>query len=421
MPVQQHSIQLPVMTPGTARSIPWLRFGRKGARPKAYLQAAIHANEMPGTMALHHLMPMLAAADQEGRIRGEVVVVPAVNPIGHAQLVGNQHLGRYHLLSYENFNRNWIDLAPAVAERLGLLLSRDPPTGRSDAHPDSGQAETAPEQRGARGGSRPLGDNLVRLIRRTALEVLAAMTSLQELRTLRVEVQKLSIDADFVLDLHCDISAVMHLFMNGRDFPQGPATRSGPAHALAADLGSRATLYNEPFPAALTFSGVHGALWARLAERFPAAEIPQACMACTVEMRGQQDVSHELGRSDALNLLRWLTRQGIVDGDPGPLPRLTVPASPMEGMDVGYSPGSGFLAYHARPGTRVREGQAICDVIAPADPRGESARTPVVARTDGVLFSRRLDGSLAWPGMVLFRIAGAKRLGHRTGLSGLDD
>jgi predicted deacylase len=421
MPVQHHSIQLPVMTPGTARSIPWLRFGRKGARPKAYLQAAIHANEMPGTMALHHLMPMLAAADQEGRLRGEVVVVPAVNPIGHAQLVGNQHLGRYHLLSYENFNRNWIDLAPAVAERLGTLLSPQPSTEVSGAHSNSEQAAIAPKQRGARGGSRPSGDDLVRLIRQTALEVLAAMPTLQELRTLRVEVQKLSIDADFVLDLHCDINAAMHLFMNGRDFPEGPATRNGAAYALAADLGSKATLYNEPYPAALTFSGVHGALWARLAERFPALEIPQACMACTVEMRGQHDVSHEQGRSDALNLLRWLTRQGIVDGDPGSLPKLSVAASPMEGMDVGYCPGTGFLAYHVRPGTRVREGQAICDVINPADPGGESARTPVVARTDGVLFSRRLDGSLAWPGMVLFRIAGAKRLVHRAGLSGLDD
>jgi uncharacterized protein len=45
----------------------------------------------------------------------------------------------------------------------------------------------------------------------------------------------------------------------------------------------------------------------------------------------------------------------------------------------------------------------------------------VLARTDGILFSRKLDGRLAWPGAVLFRIAGAKLLAHRAGLSGLDD
>jgi len=106
------------MTPGTGRSVVVHRFGRAGARPKAYLQAAIHANELPGAMALHHLMPMLAAADRARRIRGEIVVVPTVNPIGQAQLVGSNHLGRYDFLGRDNFNRNWLDLSGAVAERV---------------------------------------------------------------------------------------------------------------------------------------------------------------------------------------------------------------------------------------------------------------------------------------------------------------
>ncbi|NCV32617.1 MAG: succinylglutamate desuccinylase, partial [Betaproteobacteria bacterium] len=96
MSFQRHTLHLPVMTPGTVRSLQWLRFGRKLARPKLYMQAAIHANEMPGTMALHHLMPQLVDADAKGLIEGEIIIVPTVNPIGQAQLVGNQHLGRYH-------------------------------------------------------------------------------------------------------------------------------------------------------------------------------------------------------------------------------------------------------------------------------------------------------------------------------------
>ncbi len=70
---------------------------------------------------------------------------------------------------------------------------------------------------------------------------------------------------------------------------------------------------------------------------------------------------------------------------------------------------------------RPRRGSSVCEVIDPADPRGSKARTQVRAGTDGVLFSRRPDGRLAWPGMVLFRVAGAKYLAHRKGLSGLDD
>jgi uncharacterized protein len=371
------TIALPSMTPGTGRSVVYHRFGRRGARPKAYLQAAIHANELPGAMALHHLMPLLVAADRRGRIRGEIVIVPTVNPIGLAQLVGNNHLGRYDFLCRDNFNRNWLDLSAAVAERL-------------NAKPD------------------------VAAIRAAAQTALAAMKPVSELHALRVEVMKLSVDADIVLDLHCDAEAALHLFISRRDWPGG-------AEALAADIGAAATLYNDPYPASLTFSGVHSALWARLAERFPDADIPQACLSATIEYRGQHDVNHALGAADARNLFRFLTRRKLIGGSAGALPRLKAQATPMGGMDVGYAPRTGMVVYHVPKGAKVRAGQPVCEVIDPADARGPKARMQVPARTDGILFSRKLDGRLAWPGAVLFRIAGAKPLAHRQGLSGLDD
>ena len=157
MPHVKGRILLPAMAPGTARSIAWHRFGKAGARPKAYLQAAIHANELPGAVALHHLMPMLAEADRRGRIRGEIVIVPTVNPIGLAQLVGSNHLGRYDLLGRENFNRNWPELSDAVAGRVGSKLGRDAAQN-------------------------------VALIRKAAGAALAAMKPANELQSLRVAV-----------------------------------------------------------------------------------------------------------------------------------------------------------------------------------------------------------------------------------------
>jgi hypothetical protein len=379
----KRTIELPAMTPGSGRSIAVHRFGKIGARPKAYLQAAIHANELPGAMALHHLMPMLVEADRRGLIKGEIVLVPTVNPIGLSQLVGNTHVGRYDLLGRENFNRNWHDLSGPVAERVGHQLGAN------------AQANIA-------------------LIRSAALDALGAMKPMTELQTLRVEVMKLSIDADIVLDLHCDADAALHLFISRRDWP-------GPAGDLAADIGAEATLYNDPYPEALTFSGVNGALWARLANRFPGAAIPQACLAATVEYRGQHDVSHELGGSDAGNLYRFLMRRGIISGRAGKLPPLRAEPTPIGGMDVGYSPATGILVYHVAKGSRVRKGQPICEVIDPADSRGPKARKQILARTDGILFSGKQNGRLAWPGAVVFRIAGEKVLAHRKGMSGLDD
>jgi uncharacterized protein len=381
-------IALPSMTPGSGgRSVAYHRFGRSGARPKAYLQAAIHANEFPGAMALHHLMPMLAAADRRGRIRGEIIVVPTVNPIGLAQLVGNNHLGRYDFLGRDNFNRNWLDLSEAVAERFEGKMS-----GRLG--PDAGRNVAA--------------------IRTAIAETLGALKPVNELQALRVGVMKLAADADIVLDLHCDAEAALHLFISRRDWP-------GAAQALAADIGAAATLYNDPYPTSLTFSGVNSALWARLSERFPQARIPQACLSATIEYRGQHDVNHGFGAADARNLYRFLTRQKIIAGRAGALPRLKAQATPIGGMDVGYAPRSGMVVYHLPKGAKVRKGTPVCEVIDPADARGPKARTQVLARTDGILFSRKLDGRLAWPGAVLFRVAGATLLAHRRGLSGLDD
>ena len=383
MPTVKNKIQLPAMTPGTARSIAWLRFGKTGARPKVYIQASIHANELPGAMALHHLMPMLAEAERAGRIKGEIIIVPAVNPIGQSQLVGNVHFGRYHLNSRDNFNRSWLDLSDAVGERVGKRLG------------SNAQAN-------------------VDLIRKAALAALKAMTPVNELQTMRVEIMKLAVDSDIVLDLHCDSEAILHIFGSERDL-------GGAIQELACDLGALSTMYNQPYPEALTFSGVNGALWSRLADCFSSAAIPQACLSVTVELRGQHDVSHALGESDAKNLFRYLTRRGIIAGDAGPLPKIKSAPTPIAGMDVGYCQVGGYIVYLLPAGTKVKNGQTICEVIDPTDPRGPDARTPILARTDGLLFSRKRNGGIAWPGMVAFRIAGPKALAHRKGMSGLDD
>jgi len=384
MPSKIHSIPLPSMSPGSQRRVQWLRFGKAGARPKVYIQAAIHANEMPGSMALHHLMPQLLEAERKGLIQGEIIVVPTVNPIGQAQLVGNAHAGRYNLLSYENFNRNWLDLSDAVAERVGKRLGDDAPAN-------------------------------IKRIRKAALEALADLKPVNELLTLRVEVMKLSVDADYVLDLHCDVHAALHLFTSACDWPNG-AIRE-----LAADLGAQASVCNEPYPRTSTFSGVHAALWGRLRDRFTQAAIPQACMAVTVELRSEIDVSDALGRSDAANLYRWLVRRGVIQGRAQPLPKLLSPPMPMSGMDVGYSQGTGFLVFHVKPGATVKKSQPICDVIDPANPHGPKARTTYKSQTHGVLFSCRHNGYLSWPGQVMYRIAGAEPLAHRLNASGLDD
>lgn len=98
-------------TDGVSYSLPVYRFaGSKADASSAYLQAALHAGELPGTVAIHALMPKLKKAEAEGRIRGNVTLVPAANPIGRAQYLFTERQGRFHLGTRTNFNRDHFKL-----------------------------------------------------------------------------------------------------------------------------------------------------------------------------------------------------------------------------------------------------------------------------------------------------------------------
>ena len=92
-------------TPGTRREIQSLHFGPVGGR-KALLQAALHADEVPGMLVAQHLREALAQLEQQGCLRGEIVLLPACNPIGLSQWQLLAHQGRFDANSGENFNRH---------------------------------------------------------------------------------------------------------------------------------------------------------------------------------------------------------------------------------------------------------------------------------------------------------------------------
>ena len=112
-------------SPGTRRTVALYRYGTNGGRPKVYIQAALHADEMPGVIVIQHLLPLLDQAEAEGRIRGEIVVVPVANPIGLAQWSFHKPSGRFEAESMENFNRRYPDLGPAVVDAVRGRLSTD--------------------------------------------------------------------------------------------------------------------------------------------------------------------------------------------------------------------------------------------------------------------------------------------------------
>ncbi|MFK0690242.1 succinylglutamate desuccinylase/aspartoacylase family protein [Mesorhizobium sp. IMUNJ 23033] len=151
-------------TDGISYEFPVFRFeGTDQAAPSAYLQAALHAGELPGVVAIDALMPMLTKAESEDRLKGSITIVPWANPIGRAQYHFGEHQGRFHLGTRTNFNR-------------GFPLLAAPDTALLPAH-------GTPDQQ------------------------------------LKTRLLQLSLGHDIVLDLHCDDEGLAYLYIHTSLWP----------------------------------------------------------------------------------------------------------------------------------------------------------------------------------------------------------
>ena len=110
---------------GTAREIVSFHYGDGKPGQKIYLQASLHADELPGMLLLHHLRNRFAALELAGKIHGEIVVVPVANPVGLAQTMLHSQVGRFELATGENFNRHYQAMVPAIVDRVESKLTAD--------------------------------------------------------------------------------------------------------------------------------------------------------------------------------------------------------------------------------------------------------------------------------------------------------
>jgi hypothetical protein len=381
MPVSTIRIELPAPAPGTRRMLPVHRYGSPGARPKAYFQAALHADEIPGLLVAQHLLRGLEQAQTEGRVLGEVVVVPVANPIGLSQHLNGRLLGRFDLESTGNFNRGFLDLTEPALERLRGRLSPNPAANAA-------------------------------LIRAALHAVLAEQRAAREAEALKLELLRLAIDADYVFDLHCDGEALLHLYAS--------RWQSDEARTLGAELGAAAILLEEE-PGGNPFDAACAGPWWKLREHLAGeGPVPLACFATTVELRGQADANDDLAAADAAALLRFLQRRGVIAGEPGPLPDLRCEPTPLDGVDVLTAPAAGLLVYRKPLGEQVAAGEVVAELV---DPLGEpigAARTPIQSVAEGLLFARMTE-RLARPGQKFCKVAGRQSLSHRQAGKLLED
>jgi predicted deacylase len=361
---------------GNQTTVSSFHFGLPGARPKVYVQASLHAEELPGMLTAHHLRALLEQAEQQDALQGQVVLVPVANPIGLGQRMDHKPMGRFEFGSSENFNRNYPDLASAVFAQVNGRLGQD-------------------------------AQHNVTLVREAVAAFLKDWQPSTPLHSLRKTLVGLAFDADIVLDLHCDCEAVLHIYTETPCWPQiEPLARLLQARAVLLATSAGGVSFDE------CFSG----LWWQLTDKLAAARtnsappcpLPQACASSTVELRGETDVTHALADADAKAIFTYLLHLGVVAGDVPRLPEMACAATPLAGAQSVKSPTAGILVFAAQVGDYLKVGDPVAEVI---DPIENSAFT-VQAEVEGVMYARTND-RYALADDVLANIAGS--VPYRTG------
>ena len=358
-------VTLPSASLGNARVLKVIHYGDQTDGSKAYIQAGLHADEAPGFVVMHHLINLFDQADAENKIDGHIMLVPVANPIGVSQWRDEALQGRFDFFNNINFNRQYPDITDQIAERIKDRLGDTPE------------------------------DNVTQ-IRKTAGEILDSISPSDEAAALKHQLLLLSVDADIVLDLHCDYQAVMHVYLGTPLWPD--------AADLSAQLGAEVTLLAED-SGVTPYDEACSRIWWQLAEKFPDHPIPSACLAATVELRGMADVFHGQAQQDAQNIFWFLQRRGFIKGAAPEVPPLRNDATPLRAVEHLKAKVPGVVVFLKAPGDRIDKGEVIAEIVNPLADGSKSRITPVKSAVKGIVFSINSD-RYARPGRILAKIAG---------------
>ncbi len=361
-------------TPGRSTELNYFRIGPEDAAKKVYLHAALHADEQPGILILHHLLPLLRDADAAGELNARFVLFPMVNPLGMGDIEFGRHQGRYNRDTGVNHNRGWPVLYDAVGDGLAEKFGND-------------------------------ADENVSLVRAALREWVDSLPQVTAQDQWRHTVLTEACDADYVFDVHCDDDSLLHIF----SIPQ----LADNMQQLADWSGAAATMLAEDSGGG-SFDEVWPVFWQRLAAECPGKPIPLPVVSCTLEYRGQIDTFDELNRQDAHNLYGYFQQQGLIGGVPLGQKGEARAGTDLRATEYLRAPQAGLLAYRVELGDWVEKGDCIAELIQLDGDGAFIDRMPLLAGTSGQVISRKIN-KYVWAGANVSKIVGTEILESRSG------
>lgn len=349
--LEKEEIQIRQTASGNNLSIPVFRMKSENPGPKVYLQSSVHAAEVQGNAVIYELLNYLT---KHPDFSGEFVFVPFCNPYGLELRFGEFTYGRFDPSTGENWNRGYFD----VHKDLDIPKFVESLSADSDLE---------------------IINLKFRKELRKAVDDYTA--SLKQAGTtygkgLNAILQSLAVDADIVLDLHCDSCSLPHVYT--------------PAYleSLAKDLPVN---YFVSFPN--EFSGaldeaVALPWWTLREELRKQRNIPEEALpkmeAYTVELGNMETVSFSTAKEQAQGILEFLAKRNVL--------KISENISPSDSKNVDatkfvadvsdfqriYADKAGLIDFSVSLGTKLNAGDPVAKILSFAELNSEKDLAKVI-------------------------------------------
>ncbi|WP_127716186.1 succinylglutamate desuccinylase/aspartoacylase family protein [Halobacteriovorax sp. HLS] len=294
--------------------------------PKCYIQASVHGAEHQGNAVIFQMLKYLESQEIKGSIR----IVPMANPAAINSKMGTYTHGRFNPNTGDNWNRLYCDYTKDKKAEITQFAQNSF---------DSDNLEIAKEYKKL----------LSRLLIEKKNEILSYGPKHNGI--LNLELQNLSLNADYVLDLHTGPIATRYLYV-----PQYLEQRCD-------DLNFPHNLIipNE-------FAGAMDEAcftpWINLKQAFKDLDFEYHIPfeSYTVELGSEERISLEEAQLDLRHILHYLYKRGVVTSDVE-TPNNSVKKCLLSDYKTYYAPVGGLYEFNFRPGQVVKKGQNLATIV----------------------------------------------------------
>lgn len=369
----REEIPLKMLPSGHRLTAPVLRLIGEGGL-KCYIQANTHGGEIAGNGAIFELLKKLTSYD----IYGTIVIVPHCNPVSLNTQIDDAQIGVYDAATGQNWNR--LFRLPVASTSLDWRLDLATFTAK---HLDHSWENIKIAYRAE------IGNALDRLEEKSGRRGMDYRTYFA------LQLQRLSFDADFILDLHTGDIAPRYLY--------------APSYALPSAIYFQIPhVLSMPNRFGGAFDEVNFCTWWMLLEELQAAgrtDIHLDVESYTVELGSLLAIDEENMQRDADRILNYLQHKKLISGNPI-LPKETIYCSDIEDYVSYAAPTSGLVIFPHPPGSFLKKGQIAGQILTMKNfhsvENPEQAMTPITILEDGILLTRRCS-PIVFEGQELFK------------------